>query len=323
MRAVIFERCGDESVLAVKDVPKPACGPRELLVRVTSVSLNPVDYKLRQGMLRFLGRPRLPAITGKDFAGVVEFVGAEMRGYSVGDRVFGSVDSLTGAGACAEYLVITEDRVARTPDGVTDEQASCLCVAAGTALRGLESAGFAAGQSVLITGASGAVGAAAAQIAVRRGAKVTGVCGSNNVEYVRSLGVERVVDYKREDWAAIDSVYDIVFDAAASSSFAVARRRMTAKGVYVNTVPMPGVMLSSAWARVTSRQRCIAFMLDMSHALIEQLGALAREGVLVARVARTVDFEGVADAQRAMAEGKIYGKACVRPPSIASQQPQP
>lgn len=313
MRAVMFDRYGDESVLSVRDVSKPACGPNELLVRVTSVSLNPVDYKLRQGMLRLLRKPPLPATTGKDFAGIVEFVGADVKGYSVGDRVFGSVNTLTGAGACAEWITITEDRVAKTPDGVSDETASCLGVAAGTALQGLERAGLAAGYNVLVTGASGAVGAAVAQIAKHRGAAVTGVCGSNNVEYVRGLGADRVVDYKREDWTAIDARYEIVFDAAASSTMGASRKRMTERGVYVNTVPGPGVVAASAWARVASRQRGIPFMLATTHALLESLGALAKEGVVVPRVASTVGFDGVAAAQREMAEGKVFGKVCVRP----------
>ncbi|MBL8679902.1 MAG: NAD(P)-dependent alcohol dehydrogenase [Myxococcales bacterium] len=313
MRAVIFERYGDESVLQVRDRAKPSCGAGELLVRVTSVSLNPVDFKLRQGMLRLIRKPPLPATTGKDFAGVVEFVGSSVRGYSVGDRVFGSVDTLTGAGACAEFITIAESRVARTPDGVSDETASCLGVAAGTALQGLERAGLARGFNVLVTGASGAVGAAVAQIAKHRGAKVTGVCGSNNVEYVRGLGVDRVVDYKREDWTTIEARYEIVFDAAATSSFGAARTRMTETGVYVNTVPGPGVVLASAWGRLVSKQRGIPFMLETTHALLEALGELAKEGVLVPRVARTVGFDGVADAQRAMAEGRIFGKVCVTP----------
>ena len=162
MQAVTYERFGGVSVLAVRELPTPQPGRGEVQVRITMASLNPVDFKLRSGMLRLVGRPKRPAITGKDFAGVVAALGSGVRDYAVGQRVFGSVDPLGGRGACARFVALATDLVAPIPEGVSDEIAACLPVAAGTALQVLtDIAGLGNGQSVLITGASGAVGSAA------------------------------------------------------------------------------------------------------------------------------------------------------------------
>jgi NADPH:quinone reductase-like Zn-dependent oxidoreductase len=231
MRVVSFSRYGDESVLAVREVAAPTVGADEVLVRVSDASLNPVDFKLRQGMLRWLRMPRLPAITGKDFAGTIEAIGSNVKGYSVGDRVFGSVDPMKGRGACAEFVALSTELIAKTPESVTDEVAACLPVASGTALQALRDCCLlSAGQSVLITGASGAVGASGVQIAKHLGAKVTGVCSSSNVEYVRSIGADRVVDYKSSDWTTMEEQFDVVFDAAASNTLGQAKKRLTERG---------------------------------------------------------------------------------------------
>ncbi len=312
MRAAIFDRYGDESVLSVRSVTEPVPASGEVLVRVAVASLNPVDYKLRAGMLRWLRKPTLPAITGKDFAGEITAIGPGVKGYAVGDRVFGSVDPMGGRGSCAELVAISTDLVSKTPDGVSDESAACLPVASGTALQSLRQfAGLRAGQSVLITGASGAVGASGVQIAKHLGASVTGVCSTSNVEYVRSLGADDVVDYKNSDWKNTDKTYDVIFDAAAASSFGEARARLSERGWYITTVPRPASFVASAWARVTSKQRCVPFMLKTDAALLESLAKFAAQGVLTPRVATRVTLEGVADAHREMASGKLFGKAIV------------
>lgn len=308
----MFDRYGDESVLSVREIAPPVAAPNEVLVRVRVASLNPVDFKLRAGMLRWLRMPRLPAITGKDFAGEISAVGSAVKGYAVGDRVFGSIDPMRGKGACAEFVAISTNLIARTPDGVSDERAACLPVASGTALQALRDiAGLRAGQSVLITGASGAVGASGVQIAKHLGAKVTGVCSTSNVEYVRSIGADAVVDYKSAEWSEVEARYDVVFDAAASSTFAIARKRLSEAGWYVNTVPRPAVFAAAAWARLTSKQRCSPFMLTTDAALLSALAELAQREVLVPRIARRVTLAEVPDAQRAMASGTLAGKVCV------------
>jgi len=313
MQAVMYARFGDESVLSVRETAVPQAGRGEVQVRVRVASLNPVDFKLRSGILRMLGRPKRPAITGKDFAGEIAALGKDVQGYKVGQRVFGSVDPLGGRGSCAQFVALSTDLVAPTPDALSDEVAASLPVASGTALQSLaDIARLQRGQSILITGASGAVGASAVQLARSMGARITGVCGTANVAYVRSIGADHVIDYLTDNWQLRDARFDVIFDAAAAASFSQARPRLTAAGIYINTMPRPGLYWAAFVARATSRQRCVPFLLKTDAALLQRLAKLVAERVIVPHIHEIVDLEQVASAQRRMQEGKVHGKVCVR-----------
>ncbi|MGH8688812.1 MAG: NAD(P)-dependent alcohol dehydrogenase [Burkholderiales bacterium] len=313
MRAVLYERFGDESVLQLREIPVPVPGAGEVQVRVSVASLNPIDFKLRAGIFRLIGKPRRPAITGKDFAGTISALGAGVGGYSVGQRVFGSVDPAGGNGTCAESLVITTGLIAATPEGVSDETAACLPVASGTAYQALITlARLGEGQTLLVTGASGGVGSGAVQIARSIGARVTGVCGTSNVDYVRSLGADEVVDYRNADWRQPGRVYAVIFDAAGSSTFGAARPYLAAQGWYLNTYPRPLMFLTSPLVGLFTRQHSVPFMLKTDAAQLAELARLTATKVLQPRIARIVRLEDVAAAQRDMEGGKVSGKICVR-----------
>jgi NADPH:quinone reductase-like Zn-dependent oxidoreductase len=313
MRCVMYDRYGDESVLALRDIAEPPPGPGEVQVRVAVASLNPVDFKLREGLFRFIGKPTRPAITGKDFSGRVSALGAGVTGFAVGQRVFGSVDPMGGQGSCAETVAIGTDLLGATPEGVSDETAACLPVASGTALQAL--AGLAklrAGQTLLITGASGGVGSSAVQIAHSLGARVSGVCGTANVEYVRRLGAQQVIDYRITDWRQPGTTYDVIFDAAGTSSFFAARPHLSSTGWYLNTFPGAAMFLTSPFVGFLSRQHSVPFMLKTDAALLQELARLAASKVLQPLIARTVRLDDVAAAQRDMKDGKVHGKICIR-----------
>jgi len=313
MQAVMYDRFGDDSVLSVRETAVPQAARGEVQVRVRVASLNPVDFKLRSGIMRMIGRPKRPAITGKDFAGEISVLGADVQGYRVGQRVFGSVNPMGGQGACAQFVALSTDLIAPTPDTLSDEVAASLPVASGTALQALtDIAGLQAGQAVLISGASGAVGASAVQIARSLGAHITGVCGTANVDYVRSLGAEQVIDYRSEDWLRPGRHFAVVFDAAAAASFAQARPLLTTDGIYINTMPRGALYWAALVARATSRQRCVPFLLRTDAALLAQLARLAADRVIVPHIQEIVDLSGVASAQRRMQQGKVHGKVCVR-----------
>lgn len=313
MQAVMYERFGDDSVLSLREtgIPLPARG--EVQVRVRMASLNPVDFKLRSGILRMIGRPKRPAITGKDFAGEISALGADVRGYALGQRVFGSVDPMGGQGSCAQFVALSTDLIAPTPGALSDEVAASLPVASGTALQALtDIAALQKGQTVLISGASGAVGASAVQIARSLDANVTGVCGTANVDYVRSLGAERVIDYRNENWLQPGQHFDVVFDAAAAASFAQAQPLLATDGIYINTMPRPALYWAALLARATTRQRCVPFLLKTDAALLARLARLASERIIVPHIQEIVDLSQVASAQRRMQHGKVHGKLCVR-----------
>lgn len=313
MQALMYDRFGDDSVLSLRETAVPEAAHGEVQVRVRMASLNPVDFKLRSGMLRMLGRPKRPAITGKDFAGEISALGEGVQGYSIGQRIFGSVDPMGGKGSCAQFLALSTDLIAPTPDALSDEVAASLPVASGTALQSLtDIARLQAGQPILISGASGAVGASAVQIARSLGARITGVCGTPNVDYVRSLGAERVIDYRSDDWLHPGQHFDVIFDAAAAASFAQARRLLAANGTYINTMPRGALYWAALVARATSRQRCVPFLLKTDAALLQRLAKLAAERVIVPHIQEIVDLTQVASAQRRMQQGKVHGKVCVR-----------
>ena len=313
IQAVMYDQFGDASVLSVRETAVPQAGRGEVQVRVRLASLNPVDFKLRSGILRMVGRPKRPAITGKDFAGEISALGADVQGYKVDQRVFGSVDPMDGRGSCAQFVALSTDLIAPTPDALSDAVAASLPVASGTALQALtDIAGLQRGQSILITGASGAVGASAVQLARLIGARVTGVCSTANIDYVRSIGAEHVIDYTAGHWQRLDERFDVIFDAAAATSFSKAQPRLTTKGIYINTMPRAALYWAAIVARTTSRQRCVPFLLKTDAALLQRLARFAAEDIIVPHIHEIIDFAQVAPAQRRMQEGKVHGKVCVR-----------
>jgi NADPH:quinone reductase-like Zn-dependent oxidoreductase len=156
------------------------------------------------------------------------------------------------------------------------------------------------------------VGASAVQLAHSIGARITGVCSTANVDYVRSIGADQVVDYKADDWLSNKARFDVIFDAAASATFSSARARLTDNGIYINTMPVPKLFLAAFVARLTSRQRCVPFLLKTNAELLERLAALAASNVIVPRIGEVIGLGQVPAAQRRMQEGKTHGKVCVR-----------
>ncbi|MBI3367717.1 MAG: NAD(P)-dependent alcohol dehydrogenase [Burkholderiales bacterium] len=309
----MFDRYGDETVLQLREIGPPKPGPGQVQVQVAVASLNPVDFKLRAGLFRLLRKPRLPAITGKDFAGRVSALGAGVTGFAIGQRVFGSIDPMPGTGSCAETIVIGLDRVAPTPDGVSDEVAACLGVASGTALQALLTiADLRAHRRLLVTGASGGVGSSAVQLARAIGARIVGVCSTANVDYVRGIGADEVVDYRLADWRERKEIYDVIFDAAGVSSYGAARRNLSPVGHYINTFPKASMFVRSLFVNALASQRSVPFMLKTDRAQLDALGRYAAQGVIRPRIARTVGLLEVAGAERDMAAGSVHGKVVVR-----------
>jgi NADPH:quinone reductase-like Zn-dependent oxidoreductase len=234
MKAIVYHRYGPPDVLRIEDTEMPAPGDGEVLVKVRAASVNPLDSYLMRGrphVARILFGLRRPKRNrpGVDVAGQIEAVGRNSMQFRPGDEVFGSC-----RGAFAEYVCASESALVRKPRNVTFEQAAAAPVAAYTALQGLRDRGrLRAGQKVLVNGAAGGVGTFAVQIAKWLGADVTGVCSARNVEMVRSIGADHVIDYARDDFTRSAQRYDLIFDLVANHSVSACRRVLNPTGIYV------------------------------------------------------------------------------------------
>lgn len=235
MKAIVYRCYGSPDVLEFADVEKPMVADDEVLVKVVAASVNPLDWHYMRGspyIMRLgsgIGAPKDSRL-GVDFAGTVEAVGKNVTRFKPGDEVFGG-----RSGAFAEYVIVPEDRaIVLKPASVTFEQAASVPIAGLTALQALRDKGrLESGQNVLINGASGGVGTFAVQIAKSMGAEVTGVCSTRNVEMVRSIGADHVIDYKKEDYTQNGQRYDLIIDMVGNHSLTANRKALTPNGILV------------------------------------------------------------------------------------------
>lgn len=307
MKAIVQDRYGSADVLELREVDRPVPAAGEVLVRVRASSVNAADWHVMRGdpyfARLFLGlRGPRARIRGMDFAGVVEEVGPGVGGMvQVGDEVFGEVE-----GAFAEYVRVPAHLVAHKPSSLTFEQTATLPLAGNTAWMGLRD--LQAGQKVLINGASGGVGLMAVQIAKARKAVVTGVCSTRNVEQVRSVGADHVVDYRTTDFTRTGQVYDVVFDLVGNRSMSALRSLLTPDGTLVLSGggsftggalfgPYRLIIQGKVLSRFT-RQRLVVLEAKPSRENLAALRELAESGRLVPVIERTYPLTEAPDAIR-------------------------
>jgi NADPH:quinone reductase-like Zn-dependent oxidoreductase len=323
MKAVVYRCYGEPEVLQLEEVAKPQIADDQVLVRVHAAAANPLDWHYMRGtpyLMRLSAGYGAPNDTrmGVDFAGTVEAVGAKVTRFKPGDEVFGGK-----SGAFAEYLAVREGgSLAHKPANVTFEQASGVGVAAVTALQGLRDKGrLQPGQKVLINGASGGVGTFAVQIAKSMGAHVTGVCSTRNIELVRSLGADAVIDYTQESVADRPERYDIILDNVGNLSLSEARRLMNPEGVFVligGGGPEDGRWLGPmlAWIKAPlyskwTDQDFLVLLADITQQDLAALGELMGAGKVTPVVDRTYTLAETAEAIRYLEQGRARGKVVI------------
>ena len=312
MKAIVMEGYGgpDQLLLRERPDPKPAAG--EILVRVRAAGVNPVDWKIRRGDLRMVLRHGFPYIPGGDVAGEVVDVGVGVTRFRPGEAIVAFVDMKRGGGY-AELAAVKETAAAPKARSLSFVEAASLPIAAVTALQALRDSGAVReGGTTLINGAAGGVGHFAVQIARALGAVPTGVCGPANVDFVKSLGAETVIDYSRDDFTRRSERYDVVFDAVAKSSFGACRRLLKPGGCYVTTVPSPGIL---PWIPVQSiaglfgRVKKAKFLMVRPEGNdLAYLDTLADEGRLRPTISRTFPLERAREGHEASEVGHTRGK---------------
>jgi alcohol dehydrogenase len=332
MQAYVMTRYGDASAMEMRDVPEPVARDGEVHIRVRAAGLNPIDYKIREGKMRWVNRLDLPQVAGSELSGVVEGVGAGVTRFAVGDRVFARVDRKK-LGAYAAHAVVHEAMVAKMPESLDFSDAAGLPLAGLTALQALrDELGVTAGDRVFISGGAGGVGTLAIQLAVWMGAEVATTASPRGEELVRSLGATTVINYQKQKFKDVLRDYDGAFDLTGGQdlpdSFAILKRG--AKTVSIGGVPEPAnarvdldagpvvaaaLRVASAKIRRQARQRGVGYRYMFMHPSGEDLNLLAGlvdKGTLKAVTDRVLPFEQIAEGFAYLEQGRAKGKVVVR-----------
>lgn len=315
MKAIVQTGYGTADVMELKQVAKPTPGDGEVLVRVLAASLAAGEYFGMRGspfpIRMYIGfpTPKKDFVVGLDFAGVVEAVGKDVTRFQPGDEVYGGC-----RGSCAEYAVAKEGGIAPKPANLSFEQAAAVPTSACTALQALRDKGkVRPGQQVLINGASGGVGPFAVQVAKALGAEVTAVCSTPNVEMVRSIGADHVIDYTREDFTKGGPRYEVILDNVASHSLSETRRALTPDGLLLPSSGHAGLgwIVAAALSAIFIRQQGSPFVAATNSESLLELNELIEAGKVTPVIDRTYPLADSREAFRYLDEGHARGKVVV------------
>ncbi len=321
MKAVIYRNYGSPEVLRLEEVEKPVPGDDQVLIQVRAASVNPYDWHFMRGsprvirVLTGIGRPRFHGL-GADIAGEVMAAGPKVTQFKPGDAVYGM-----GRGAFAEFACIDESHLAIKPQDMTFAQAASIPIAGLTALQAVrDKARVQPGQRVLINGAAGGVGTFAVQMAKWMGAEVAGVCSTRNLELVRSLGADHVIDYTREDFTTGSRRYNAILECVGNRPFSTARSVLTSDGAYVgiggggpdrSSISLFGGMLKNTALSWFASQKLTGMMAKANTADLDIISGLVTSGKLTPVIDRQYRLEEVPDAMRYIETGHARGKVVI------------
>lgn len=318
MKAINFPRYGSADVLQLIETEKPTPSEHQVLVKVYACGANPLDWRRMRAtpvlvhLTEGFTRPRNPRL-GADVAGRVEAIGSKVTQFKVGDEVFGEI----GAGGFAEYALTEEKNLVLKPAGISFEQAAAVPVAALTALQGLRKGDIERRRQVLVNGASGGVGSFAVQIAKSFGAEVTGVCSTRNLELVRSIGAEHVIDYTREDFSKQGQRYDLIYDAVGNYGYFALRRALKPEGAaviagFTTLGRLFGNMLLGMIVP-SSQNRSVGSMdtAQMNQDDLRFIGELMVAGKVRSVIDRCYPLDETAEALRYLETGRARGKVII------------
>jgi len=320
MKAIVATKYGSPEVLQLREVEKPKPKDNEILIKVHATTVNAGDCRMRSftvpPMFWLPGRialgfrkPRNP-IFGMELAGEVEAVGKDVTLFKAGDQVFASTFKVN-FGAHAEYKCLPEDgAVVTKPNNMTYEEAATLSVGAITALYFLKKGNIQPGKKVLINGASGSVGTFAVQLAKYFGAEVTGVCSTQNIELVKSLGIDKVIDYTQEDFTKNGETYDIIFDTVGKTSLSQCKSSLKNKGYYLNTV-MAGSMINGLLYSMTTDKKVVGGTAVTRKEDLVFLKELTETGGLKSVIDRCYPLEQMVEAHRYVDHGHKKGNVVI------------
>ena len=308
MKAVVFRKNGSPDVLKINEIEKPIIRDDEVLVKVYAVSVNPVDVLIRKNRIMSFLVNRGSKITGSDLSGKIESIGRTVVSVKNGDDVFG----FRQGGTTAEYVAISEKKIAIKPVNMTFEEAAAVPLAALTALQALRDKGnICSGQNVLINGASGGVGTYAVQIAKSFGTNVTGVSSTKNLELIKSLGSDKVIDYTKEDFTRTDQRYDIVLDAVAKSSYSKCKRILNQGGIFVSTGFSPLLFIQVMSSTLFGDKKAKTVFVNSNTKDLEIIGELIKEDKVKSVIDQSYPMDKTSEAHLHIENGHTKGKVVI------------
>lgn len=315
MKAAVYTRYGSPEVLSIAHVARPEPKENEVLIRIHATTVTSGDVRLRKAdpfVMRFvfgLFTPKAP-ILGHEVAGVVEAVGSKVTRFRVGDRVFGSTGMRSGTHA--EYICVAEDgAIAHTPEQVAHGEAATLTTGALTALHFIQAAKLQRGEHILIHGASGSIGTAAVQIAKAMGATVSAVCSTANVELMRTLGADHVIDYKKQDFTKSAHTYDVVFSTVGHTSYAASKHLLAENGRYITSAGAGSDYWHVLRSKLFGGHKVTAGVSEGGADGIAQVRELVSKGSLKAVIDRHYPLKRIADAHRYVDAGHKRGNVVI------------
>lgn len=316
MRAAYYHAFGNVDRLEVGERPLPQPQAHEVRVKILASAVNPIDWKIRKGMLKWLLRSKLPIITGADFCGVVDKPASTNTAFQKGDLVLGQTSGLTG-GASAEYCVLKQDDIILKPDNMTIEEAAGLSLAGQTSYQALiEQAHLQSGQSVLIIGGSGGIGQMAIQIAKATGATVTAVSSQKNHALVRSLGADDVIDYHYQNIRESNVQYDVIYDCVGEETTQTCRGILKKTGVLLSPSPTLKTIFPLLWAKLKhtlfKTPSVYLVLLKKSQSKLKALSTLIKQGKLKVTVDKVFPLEQIRDAHQYSESQRAKGKIIVK-----------
>lgn len=316
MKAVLIREFGSPEVLRLEEVAKPAILNDEVLIHVHYSSVNPVDWKIRNGSARFFYGSKFPMALGFDVAGEIVETGSSITKFKKGNRVFGVLD-YKHRGAYAEYSCAREENLTLIPKNLDFKEAAAIPLAGLTAYQALHYRGkIKGGESVLINDASGGVGPFGVQIAKAAGAIVTAVCGTDNIELVKNLGADKVIDYRKEDFTKLPNKYDIIFDAVGKLSFFRISKNLKDTGRYITTLPnkqdILNFFLTSFLSLFGYSKKSTFVNVKPNGSYLNSLSLLIKERKLIPVIDRVFTLEQIREAHAYSETGHARGKIVIK-----------
>lgn len=315
MKAAVYTQYGAPEVLQLKEVSKPTPKENEILLRIKATAVNSGDVRLRKAdpfavrLIFGLIKPKIN-ILGSVFSGKIESVGKEVKLFKTGDQVFGHTDM--SFGAYGEYICIPEDgSLSLKPANISHDEAAAIPFGGVTALHFIKKTVIKANQKVLVVGASGAVGSAAVQLAKSYGAIVTGVCSTANIELVKSIGADKVIDYTKEDFNSNGEIYDLIIDTVNTISVSRSLKSLASYGIMILSAAGMSEMIQGLWISMTSKKKVLTGVISHSAADIHFLKDLVERGKFKSVIDRVYTLEQIAEAHAYVEKGHKKGNISI------------